>query len=487
MRLKRKPYRDARSSSASSFARFVRSEGGNVAMLFGLMLLPMLGSVGLAIDFGTILTARNKAQVAADAAALQASGVARDLIKASDGSDAATAAAIAEAKTRAEKLFKAHADQSGLTGYTATIAVTRTAQNIESKATYTVNANTYVAKIFGQSSYSSSGSAVSASSLPRYSDVYLALDVSGSMGIAASQADMTKLYNAKGKRTNGTTQQLSCVFGCHVVESGWSESYSAVAARLGIKLRIDILREAVLTMIATAESDAESAPIYRLALYTLGASADASTWSLGALEKLTNTFSKLKTSAQTIDIATPPTSAPQKQNSYINEQINSLVSAVGNSYDGASQAKSKKYVFLITDGARDVPPSFGSCTTPPANKAPYNSSSGRCTNAIDPAKCKLLKDKGVTVGVLNTTYIPIPDDANRPYDKTSNRNFWFGFELRDNLVPGSSTTKIYDRIAPALKECASEGWYFEAADGDAIKVAMAKMFSQTTATPSLTN
>lgn len=476
-------------SLRAAIRRFPDHQAGNVAMLFGLLLLPMLGAIGLAVDFGSILTARNKGQVAADAAALQASGVARDLIKAGDGSDASTAAAIAEAKLRAEKLFKVHAEQSGLTNYTPTVSIIRTGQKISTTVSFTVDTTTYIAKLFKQSAYSATGSAASSSTLPSYSDVYLALDISGSMGIAASQAEMTKLYNAKGKRTDNKTQATGCVFGCHVIESGWKESFSTVAKNNNVQLRIDVLRDAVQTLITTAENDADSAPIYRIGLYTMGASSDASTWSLNKLYGLSNNFSALHTAAGTIDIATPPASAPQKQNTYINEQLNSLLPTIPASKDGSSQDMSKKYLFIVTDGARDVPSSFGSCTTPvKKNSGPWKDlSSGRCTNAINPSYCKSFKDKGVIVGVLQTTYVPIPNDANKPYDATSNVNQWFGFELRDNLVPSSSTTKIYDRISPALQECASPGWFFEASDGDAIEVAMKKMFDQTTFAPSLTN
>ncbi len=478
---------------ASRLRRLARRAGsdqrGAVALLLGLLIVPLIGAVGLALDFGNIMTVRSKAQMAADAAALQATGVARDLIKSSDGSDTASAAAIADAKTRAKALFDAHAQQAGLKDYTINVTVTRTGQDLAATAAFTVKSNNFLSKYFGYSSFRAVGGATSNASLPSYSDVYLALDISGSMGIAATQDEMTKLYNAKGKRTAGGTQQASCVFGCHTIESGWSESFSTLASRLGIRLRIDVLRDAVVDMIATAQSDADSAPIYRLALYTMGASADASTWSMNALATLSNNFSTLTAAAKTIDIATPPLTAPQKQNSYINEQLNSFLSTVPTSYDGSSQAKSKKYLFIITDGVRDVPSSFGSCTTPP--KRDYagnkNLSSGRCTNAINPAFCKAFRDKGITVGVLYTTYMPIPDNANTAYNKSTNFNVWFGFEVRDNPVPSSTTTMVYDQVPVSLKSCATDGWFFEASDDVGIEAAMAKMFAQTTNAPSLVN
>ena len=447
---------------------FLRDDRGAVALIFGLMLLPLLGAIGLAIDFGNVMTARTKAQMAADAAALQATGVARDLMKDGDGSTTSTNSAIADAKTRAAALFNAHAQQSNLKTWTVAVTVTRTGQSLTAKVDYSVTSQNAFGKIFGQPQFKATGSATSAASLPSYSDVYLALDVSGSMGIASNNDEMIKLFQAKGKRTDGTKLQTSCVFGCHTVETdkGWSESFSSVASRLNIRLRIDVLRDAVLDMITTAESDADAAPIYRLGIYTLGATADASTWALNQLSGLTNNFNSLRAVAKTIDIATPPLTAPQKQNTYINEQLAYAAPMLPQSYDGSSQAKSKKYIFIITDGARDVPSSFGSCTA----------IDDRCVNSINSSVCKSFKDKGITVAVLYTTYIPVLSD---PAIASSGLEYWYKRQMVD--------TGAYAKIAPALKDCASPGWFFEASDDEAITKAMADMFAQTTAAPSLVN
>jgi hypothetical protein len=80
------------------------------------------------------------------------------------------------------------------------------------------------------------------------------------------------------------------------------------------------------------------------------------------------------------------------------------------------------------------------------------------------------------VGVLYTTYVPVTEDPAIPNGKLE---YWFNLELMQ--------TGAYAKIAPALKQCASDGWFFEASDADSIKAAMAKMFEQTTQAPTLTN
>ena len=51
---------------------FARSRSGNVAMMFGLAILPLMAAVGMAIDYSRIADARTRLNGAADAATLQA-------------------------------------------------------------------------------------------------------------------------------------------------------------------------------------------------------------------------------------------------------------------------------------------------------------------------------------------------------------------------------------------------------------------------------
>ena len=62
-----------------SAAAFHRSEGGNVAMLFALALVPIIGLVGAAVDYRRANSARSALQAALDATALMISREASDL------------------------------------------------------------------------------------------------------------------------------------------------------------------------------------------------------------------------------------------------------------------------------------------------------------------------------------------------------------------------------------------------------------------------
>lgn len=450
---------DATSSRlAGRLSRFGRDNRGNVAMIFGLSLLPLLGAVGLAIDFGNVMAARTKAQMATDAAVLQAAGVARDLIKTGDGSPSATTAAITDAKKRAAALFKAHADQSKLSNATFAIDIVRTGQTISASGSFAITSTNYFGPLFNQDTFRSTGTADSSASLPNYSDVYIAVDVSQSMGIASTQAGMNTLYNARIKKTNGTTAQTSCVFGCHAVENDNAESMEAVAKRNNVPLRIDVLRDATKKMIATASDDADSAPIYRLGLYAMGMNANYSNSKLIEVMAISNNFTLLTAAAQTIDLGPSPGNG--YSDSYLNENVKDLSKLVPASADGSTMTNAKKYAFIITDGVRDIQ-SGSQC----------KQTGNRCVSALDTASCDDMKKKGVTVGVLYTTYSKI--------NPIAPGTDWYQVQVVD--------TDVAAKIAPQLQACASPGWYFQASDGDAIDAAMQKMFSQTTYAPTLTN
>ena len=57
-------------SLAAMASRFARNEDGSTAMMFGLMVIPSVLMVGLAVDFGRMISVRQQMQVIVDNAAL---------------------------------------------------------------------------------------------------------------------------------------------------------------------------------------------------------------------------------------------------------------------------------------------------------------------------------------------------------------------------------------------------------------------------------
>ena len=80
-------------------------------------------------------------------------------------------------------------------------------------------------------------------SLPLFLDIYIALDVSSSMGVGATQEDINIMNAAIG-----------CAFGCHAGSDNYERAHAA-----GATLRIDVLRSAIAAMLQKAKGDSEFA------------------------------------------------------------------------------------------------------------------------------------------------------------------------------------------------------------------------------------
>ena len=79
--------------TANLIGRFAHDRSANVALMFALMVVPLVSTVGLAVDFGRVYFVRSQTQSALDAAALAAGRVAQ--VETTDKMNKASAAASA--------------------------------------------------------------------------------------------------------------------------------------------------------------------------------------------------------------------------------------------------------------------------------------------------------------------------------------------------------------------------------------------------------
>jgi Flp pilus assembly protein TadG len=182
-----------------------RSNSGNVAMIFGLALIPVMGMVGAGVDYSRAANVRSRLQAAADAAAVGA------ISKTSAGFTAAQSmtsdGSIAAGNTAATNIF--NADISGKTGFTVTalnVDVERTGQQVTATITFTATVPTEFMQLFGTTTMTVTGTAAAANNLPTYIDFYLLLDNTPSMGIGATPGDISTMVS-------NTSDQ--CGFACH--------------------------------------------------------------------------------------------------------------------------------------------------------------------------------------------------------------------------------------------------------------------------------
>ncbi len=162
----------------SLLSRFRKDASGNVAILFGIVALPMIGIAGASVDYARASSARASLNVAVDSAALM---VAREASKLTD----------AELRTRAEALIRANlAGNADARLGTYTVSVDRAARTVSVTADTTVE--TSITRVIGFDRIPVSSSAQAAWGTNTV-ELALVLDNTGSM---SSSSKMTELKKA---------------------------------------------------------------------------------------------------------------------------------------------------------------------------------------------------------------------------------------------------------------------------------------------------
>ena len=165
-------------TSRSGLRRFARNKAGNVAILFGLAIIPIILGVGVAVDYGRALSVRSRMADAADAAAL-AVGSWTDL-------------SSAEIQTKAQQFFNANYPASSL-GTASAVNVSVVGNDITVKVTGVVP--TTFMKLANINSVNV-GASSTVTKKQRKIELALVLDTTGSMD---SGGKMTSLKSAAKK------------------------------------------------------------------------------------------------------------------------------------------------------------------------------------------------------------------------------------------------------------------------------------------------
>src|SRR5262249_38179985 len=149
---------------------------------------------------------------------------------------------------------------------------------------------TNVLGVMGFSTIPFNASSTAAVALPVYIDFYLLLDNTPSMGLAATQTDITNLQNLTVGGEEGT-----CAFACHNTYTPSNHSlldptgnYYYIAKNNGVTLRIDVVRQATQSLMDTATSTEVVSNQYRMAVYTFGS--DCTAPGLTTIQALTSSL-----------------------------------------------------------------------------------------------------------------------------------------------------------------------------------------------------
>lgn len=239
-----------------------------------LLVVPLFGAAGTAIDFGSALSLRTELYAAADAAAVGSI---------TPKSDAATQAntmsgdgSLTLGKSEAQKIFFSQTSKKhGDVPVTVDISVQKAGGVLSSTVSFNATMPTTFMQVMGFHQITISGTATARYETPSYMDFFMLLDNTPSMGVGATAADITAMKNATANGHDGGKDK-NCAFACHIVsEKGVEDkkSYYNVARNNGVTIRIDVVAAAVKALMAKAKDTQSMASQFRVAAYTFGKTA----------------------------------------------------------------------------------------------------------------------------------------------------------------------------------------------------------------------
>ena len=433
--------------------RLLRDQRGGVAPMFALAAIPLVGAMGAAIDYSRAASVRTQLLAASDAASV--GSVRKNSAALSAASNMLLDGPIASGATEATNIFNAQLPaKKTYTLSNITAAVTKAGTTVTSKVDFAAEVPTSFMGLFGITSVTVKGSSTAANSQPLFVDFHVLLDNTPSMGVGATTADINKMVNNTPDK---------CAFACHDLSD--SNNYYNLAKSLGVTTRIDVLRTATQQLMDTAKATATYSNQFRMAIYTFGASAKKP--GLTTIQSPTTNLSTAKSSAAAIDLMTVPYQnyAGDTNTNFgdVLDDMNTTITVPGN---GATSLTPLKYLFFVSDGVNDRINGSPGCSEPVTSSSDPQTGKtyARCQEPLNVSLCTTIKNRGIKIAVLYTTYLPLPTNA------------WYN----SWIAPFSS------KIATNMQACASPGLYFEVSPSQGISDAMNALFQKAVAQARLT-
>ncbi len=416
---------------SSLLRRFKNSVSGNVAIITALAAFPMFFLAGMGIDYGMAASVRTQLNAYADAAALSAV------------TPTMMAQNVTTATAQAKNTFNAQAgSMSGVTYSPSNLTVTITTSGSVRTATvaYAASYATIFSGLLGTTALTVSGSSTSTAGLAPNIDFYLLMDDSPSMAIAATQAGINTMVA-------NTQSQGGCAFGCHETHPssdnlgnpGGEDNY-ALARNLNVPLRIDLVNQAAQDLMTSAQTtENTNKAAYRMAIYTFDNG-------FNSIQSLTSNLTVAKSSAANISLFTVYANNKLTSNNSNSDTDTNYDAGMGgvnpimpNPGSGTTTAGDtpQEVLFLVTDGVEDE-----------------MVSGSRQQSLMSNGWCTTIKNRGIRIAVLYTTYLPLPTNA------------WYN----------SYISPFQANIDDTMANCASPGLYFQVSTGGDISAAMTSLF-----------
>jgi Flp pilus assembly protein TadG len=432
-----------------------RDRGGNVAIVVALTLVPMIVAVGASFDYIRTYNVRQRMQSDLDTALIAA-------VKEIDTDDTVAL------KQKVSDWFHAQVENSYTLG---DINIDTSNHKITATASGTVA--TTLMKIANIDTVDVSVASAVKGPATSYLNVYIVIDTSPSMLLAATTAGQTTMYSGIG-----------CQFACHtgdahkIGKTTYANNYEYSTAK-NIKLRADVAGDAVKDVLALIDTSDSNHQRIKVGLYSLG---DTLT------EVLAPTLSTDTARTRLADSSYGLTSATSKAATYFDVSLATLKQKVGTGGDGTSTNSPLKLVLLLTDGVQSQREWVTDKVTWSNNKA----ISGTYWNKVaplNPAWCAYLKNQSATMGVLYTEYLPLTSDwgYNATVGSTMASANWKG--TYGGIMQSGVSTSITrrDYIPYALSDCASsKSLFLSASSSTEITAGLSALFTQYLASVRLT-
>ena len=278
------------------------------------------------------------------------------------------------------------------------------------------------------------------------------LDNTPSMGVGATSSDITTMVNNTSDK---------CAFACHQMDAAPNDYYG-LAKSLGVTTRIDVVRSATQQLMDTANSSQVVSNQCRAGVYTFGAKAE--NMGLTKVASLSSNLSHVKSQASGVDLMTVPyQNFASDTDTNFDTILTAMNKEIGTSGDGSTPGKSQAVLFCVSDGVQDAAPSSCLKTTVPGQDPQTGTKYTRCQSPLNTAGCTTLKDRGVKIAVLYTTYLALPT------------NGWY-MSWIDPFNAGPYGPSPNSEIAKNMEACASPGLYFEVSPTQGISDAMTALF-----------
>jgi Flp pilus assembly protein TadG len=468
---------------------------GAVSVLFAGAAVPIIGMIGLAIDFSVLTQARTQMALAADTAALSAVKVGSNDFAGGDTGNWQTVGqtngtqwygaqiGAALSQNKQTKIYTYNL-RSGASSAVPTVSLSRNGVQFTSTVSYAGSAPATFAGLFGVTSFPIAGTVTVTLSLNAYINIALLLDNSSSMLIGATSSDINTMQTItpcapestnSGQSTSAWTgptppncttsytsssgsppiankppQTAACGFACH-----WSNDNQTKNGQPDYT-QYDYYALARNPAIGAPPNTSYGAPSLRFDVVQAATANVISTmesselianqFGLGVFEfngSLTQVYPAVGTEASSdladgltaVQAITTPVVVNNGDTDFP-DSMTTLAGVLTKGGDGSSSASPRKNLFIVTDGIQD----YGSRTVG-GTMGPF--STAAALNA-----CDTIKSMGIAIYVLYTPYTPLPYN---PF-------------YASNIAQFVNTPPTPNKIVQALQACATSPTDFFEAD-----------------------